>query len=173
MILISACLAGFNVRYDGGNARRELAVKLVALGQAITVCPEIMGGFQTPRRLAEICGGDGKDVLTGRATVINQAGVDVTARYLAAARQVLQIAQDHGVTVAFLKQKSPACGTHLVYDGHFSGNKVPGMGVTAALLARNGIEVYGDEELTMANLTPYLAPEIIKQLGTNNLAIGD
>ena len=47
------------------------------------------------------------------------------------------------------------------------------MGVTAALLARNGIEVYGDEELTMANLTPYLAPEIIKQLGTNNLAIGD
>ena len=48
MILISACLAGFNVRYDGDNARRELAVKLVALGQAITVCPEIMGGFQTP-----------------------------------------------------------------------------------------------------------------------------
>ena len=62
MILISACLVGFNVRYDGGNVQQDLAVKLVALGKAITVCPEIMAGFSTPREPAEIAGGTGKDV---------------------------------------------------------------------------------------------------------------
>lgn len=58
MILLSSCLAGFNVRYDGGNARRPLAAKLLAIGAAITVCPEIMAGFDTPREPAEIQGGE-------------------------------------------------------------------------------------------------------------------
>ncbi len=156
MILISACLAGFNVRYDGGNARNDLAVKLVAMGQAVTVCPEIMGGFSTPRVPAEIQGGTGQDVLAGRAKVMNRAGCDVTREYLQGAEMVLKIAQDHGVTVAFLKQKSPACGTKLVYDGKFAGNKIPGQGVTAALLQKHGIKCFGDEELTLANVQPYV-----------------
>lgn len=94
MILLSSCLAGFNVRYDGGNARRPLAVKLLALGAAITVCPEIMAGFATPREPAEIQGGTGLDVLAGRARVVTRSGKDVTAAYLAAAQQVLAIAQN-------------------------------------------------------------------------------
>lgn len=172
MILISACLAGFNVRYDGGNAERDLAVKLVATGRAITVCPEIIAGFSTPREPAEIVGGTGRDVLAGSARVVNRLGQDVTRQYLAAAHWVLKMAQEHGVTVAFLKQKSPACGTKLVYDGHFAGNKVPGMGVTAALLARNGIKVYGDEDLTLAKLAPYLSADEITLLKNDNLNSG-
>ncbi|MGM9891421.1 MAG: DUF523 domain-containing protein [Limosilactobacillus sp.] len=172
VILISACLAGFNVRYDGGNARRELAVKLVALGKAITVCPEIMAGFVTPRIPAEIQGGDGNDVLAGRARVVTKNGRDVTQQYVNAARQVFRIAQAHDVQVAFLKQKSPACGTQLVYDGHFSGHKIAGMGVTAALLAQNNIQVDGDEELTLSHLKPYLDTATLNLLQTRNVTSG-
>lgn len=169
MILISACLAGFNVRYDGGNARNDLAIKLVAMGQAVTVCPEIMGGFATPRLPSEIQGGTGADVLAGRAAVVNRAGHDVTSEYLQGARMVLRIAQSHGVTVAFLKQKSPACGTKLVYDGQFAGHKIPGQGVTAALLAANGITCFGDEELTLARVRPYVDPTTWANLHHDNL----
>lgn len=169
MMLISACLAGFNVRYDGGNAQNDLAVKLVAMGQAVTVCPEIMGGFRTPRVPAEIQGGTGRDVLAGRAAVMNRAGRDVTEEYLQGARMALKIAQDHGVTVAFLKQKSPACGTNLVYDGSFAGNRIPGQGVTAALLQAHGIRCLGDEDLTLENVRPYVDENIWENLHHDNL----
>lgn len=169
MILVSACLAGFNVRYDGGNVQQGLAVKLVALGKAITVCPEIMAGFSTPREPAEIAGGTGKDVLAGKARVVNRRGVDVTDQYLAAAKMALKIAQGNHITVAFLKQKSPACGTRIVYNGHFSGNKVAGMGVTAALLAEHGIAVKDEEDLTIDNLQQFVDQKTISLLENNNL----
>lgn len=160
MILLSACLAGFNVRYDGGNARNELAARLVALGQAITVCPEVMGGMSTPREPAEIQGGDGTDVIAGRAKVVNRRGIDVTRQYLQGAQLTLGIAHRHQVQVAFLKQKSPACGTHLVYDGSFSGHKIVGLGVAAALLRQHGIQVFGDEELSLERVRPWVDASI-------------
>lgn len=169
MILISACLAGFNVRYDGGNAQNNLAVKLVAMGQAITVCPEIMGGLSTPRIPAEIVGGTGRDVLAGTAHVMSRDGRDVTSEYLRGAQMVLTIAQHNRVRVAFLKQKSPACGTRLVYNGRFSGEKIPGTGVTTALLRSHGIRCFGDEELTMANLRPYVNDQVWENLQRKNL----
>lgn len=169
MILISACLAGFNVRYDGGNAQNDLAVKLVAMGQAITVCPEIMGGFATPRVPAEIQGGTGADVLAGQAVVRNRHGRDVTEEYLQGARMVLKIAQKHGVKVAFLKQKSPACGTKRIYDGRFAGHKIPGVGVTAALLQAHGIKCFGDEDLTLTKIHPYVDAVTWDNLHHDNL----
>ena len=162
MILLSSCLAGFNVRYDGGNARRPLAVKLLAIGAAITVCPEIMAGFTTPREPAEIQGGTGVDVLAGRARVVTKSGADVTANYLMAARQVLAIAQKHQVTVAYLKQKSPACGSKVIYDGNFAGQQI-------ALLQQHGIRVFGDEELTKEHVAPFLSPAVVKLLDKHNL----
>lgn len=172
MILVSACLAGFNVRYDGSNVQKKLAVKLVALGKAITICPEIMGGFSTPREPAEIVGGTGEDVLAGRARVKNKRGADVTDQYLAAAKMALQIAQTNHVTVAFLKQKSPACGTKIIYDGYFAGKKVAGMGVTAALLAQNGIRVYDEDDLTLANLRQLVDRQTLCLLENDNLNSG-
>ena len=169
MILLSSCLAGFNVRYDGGNARRPLAVKLLAVGAAITVCPEIMAGFDTPREPAEIQGGTGADALAGRARVITKSGADVTANYLMAARQVLAIAQKHQVTVAYLKQKSPACGSKVIYDGNFAGYRIAGQGVTTALLQKHGIRVFGDEELTKEHVAPFLSPAVVKLLDRHNL----
>lgn len=172
MILVSACLAGFNVRYDGSNVQKKLAVKLVALGKAITICPEIMAGFSTPREPAEIVGGTGEDVLAGRARVKNKRGADVTDQYLAAVQMALQIAQANHVTVAFLKQKSPACGTKIIYDGHFAGKKVAGMGVTAALLAQNGIRVYDEDDLTLANLRQLVDRQTLCLLENDNLNSG-
>lgn len=156
MILLSACLAGFNVRYDGSNVKNELAAQLVALGQAITVCPEVMGGMSTPREPAEIQDGDGNDVIVGRAKVINHRGIDVTRQYLQGAQLALGLARRFHVQVAFLKQKSPACGTHLIYDGSFSGHKVAGLGVAAALLRQHGIQVFGDEELSLDLIRPWV-----------------
>ncbi|WP_267201281.1 DUF523 domain-containing protein [Limosilactobacillus kribbianus] len=156
MILLSACLAGFNVRYDGGNARNDLAAQLVALGQAVTICPEVMGGMRTPREPAEIQDGNGGDVIVGRARVVNRRGVDVTKQYLQGAQLALGIAQRYHVQAAFLKQKSPACGTQLIYDGHFSGHKIAGIGVAAALLRQHGIQVFGDEELSRERVRPWV-----------------
>ncbi len=114
-------------------------------GKAIPVCPEQLGGLPTPRNPAEIVGGDGDDVLDGKARVIDLEGNDVTRQFLAGAEQALQLAQKVGATVAILKENSPSCGSSHVYDGSFSGNKKPGVGVTAALFRRNGIRVESEK----------------------------
>lgn len=49
-IMISACLAGENCKYNGGNNRNEKVLQLMAENEVITVCPEQMGGLPTPRR---------------------------------------------------------------------------------------------------------------------------
>ncbi len=93
----------------------------------IPVCPEQLGGLATPRRPANIVGGDGHDVLAGRAAVIDADGRDVSARFILGAKQVLAIARAQNITLALLKSRSPSCG-----PGHPTG-------VTAALLLENSI----------------------------------
>lgn len=63
MIVVSACLAGLKVRYNGSHRLDQRIEELVQEGKAVTVCPELLGGFSTPRPPAEIIGGDGHDVL--------------------------------------------------------------------------------------------------------------
>lgn len=145
MKLISACLIGCECRYDQKSCRDEKGVELLAAGEAIPVCPEQLGGLPTPRPPAEIVGGDGFDVLDGRARIVDREGRDVTELYLAGARQALRMAQTVGAKQAILKENSPSCGSSFIYDGTFSGNKLAGVGLTAALLMRNGIEVRSEE----------------------------
>ena len=146
MILISACLAGFNVRYNGTNSLDEKIQKLVLENKAVTVCPELMGGFSTPREPAEIVGGDGQDVLDGNATVVERSGRDVTELYLKGAYVTLQKALEVGATHVILKEYSPSCGSAKIYNGEFNGTKLVGEGVTTALLRRHGIEVLSEEQ---------------------------
>lgn len=120
---------------------------MVAEGRAVLVCPEVDGGLGTPRPPAEIRGGDGRDVLEGRARVVTQAGEDVTEEYLRGARRALERARAAGATTAILKARSPSCGRGGIYDGSFSRSLTAGDGVTAALLQRNGITVLSDEEI--------------------------
>lgn len=146
MILISACLAGLNVRYNGTNSLDEKIQKLVLENKAVTVCPELMGGFSTPREPAEIVGGNGHDVLDGKARVVERSGRDVTELYLKGANATLQKAREIGATKVVLKEYSPSCGSAMIYNGEFNGTKLVGVGVTTALLQRHGIKVVSEEQ---------------------------
>ena len=140
-VIISACLLGVRCRYDGGDSRNETAIQHKKTHQLIPVCPEESGGLPTPRPPAEIVGGDGNDVLDGKAKVLTADGVDVTEAYLQGARHALAVAQTHGATQVILKARSPSCGCGNIYDGTFSGTLTSGDGVTTALLKRHGITV--------------------------------
>ncbi len=137
VVLVSACLLGVRCRYDGtSNPASELLDRSDIC--VVPVCPEQLGGLPTPRPPAWFTGGTGEDVLEGRARVVNANGEDVTDRFLAGARQTLEIARLTGARRAILKEKSPSCGSCMVYC---DGKRVAGQGVTAALLRRAGLEV--------------------------------
>ena len=139
--IISACLLGVRCRYDGGDSRNETVMKQKETSELIPVCPEEAGGLPTPRPPAEIVGGNGDDVLNGKAKVMTVDGTDVTDAYLKGAHHALQVAQAHGATQVILKARSPSCGCGDIYDGTFSGTLTSGDGVTTALLKRHGITV--------------------------------
>jgi uncharacterized protein YbbK (DUF523 family) len=138
---------GCECRYDKKSNWHQEIEQLVKEGKAIPVCPEQLGGLPTPRNPAEIVGGDGFDVLDGKARVIDNQGNDVTKMFIDGAYQALRIAQTVGATEAILKERSPSCGSHQIYNGTFSKTKKKGAGVTAALLIRNGIRVQSEESL--------------------------
>ncbi|WP_375103746.1 DUF523 domain-containing protein [Paenibacillus sp. RS8] len=145
MILVSSCLAGMKVRYNGTDCLDEMIQKLVNEDKAIAVCPELLGGFSTPREPAEIIGGNGEDVLAGTAKVVDRSGTDVTDMYLKGAYITLAKAQEVSATMVVLKENSPSCGSAMIYNGEFKGKKIAGNGVTTALLRKNGIEVTSEE----------------------------
>ncbi|MBT2667432.1 DUF523 domain-containing protein [Bacillus sp. ISL-4] len=147
MILVSSCLAGLEVRYNGTHSLDDRIMELVKEKKAIAVCPELLGGFSTPRDPAEIVGGDGGDVLDGKAKIIEKSGRDVTDLYIKGANLTLLKAQEVGATLVVLKENSPSCGSATIYNGEFKGEKKVGNGVTAALLSRHGFKVISEERL--------------------------
>jgi uncharacterized protein YbbK (DUF523 family) len=149
-ILVSACLMGHAVRYDG----RPKPLTHPAIerwreeGRLVTICPEMSAGMVVPRPPAEIAGGaSGEDVLSGTARVMDISGGDVTEGFRLAAENALALARETGCAYALLIDGSPSCGSGFIYDGSFSGERHLGNGVTAALLKRAGIEVYSDREI--------------------------
>ena len=141
MKLVSACLLGVNCNFEGKNWLCPELFEEFAKGGLFPVCPEVLGGLSVPRVPAEIVGGDGADVLAGKARVVNMDGVDVTAQFLKGAERVLEIAQSVGAKEALLTEKSPSCGCGKIFDGTFSNKFIVGDGVTAALLKKNSIKV--------------------------------
>ncbi|MEU8953057.1 DUF523 domain-containing protein [Streptomyces sp. NPDC048518] len=140
-VLVSACLRGVPCRYDGRDKASPELDEAVAGRAVVSFCPEAAGGLPTPRRPAELVGGDGHDVLDGTARVVDDTGRDVTAQFVAGARRALAAARHAGCTEALLMPRSPSCGRGTVYDGSFEGELVAGDGVTAALFERHGITV--------------------------------
>jgi uncharacterized protein YbbK (DUF523 family) len=150
-ILVSRCLLGHRVRYDGGaSGPFDQLQRWIDEGRVVPLCPEVAGGLPTPRAAAEIPGGQGGDVLDGQAAVITTEGEDVSAQFLSGAYQALELVQQHDIRIAVLKANSPSCGNLLTYDGTFSGVKITGEGVTAALLRRHGVRVFSELELAEA-----------------------
>lgn len=146
MILVSSCLAGLEVRYNGTHCLDHKISKLIEENKAIPVCPELLGGFSTPREPAEIIGGNGDDVLDGKAKVVEKSGKDVTEMYLKGAYATLKKAKEVDANVVVLKEYSPSCGSAMIYNGEFKSKKMIGNGVTTALLKRNGIQVISEEQ---------------------------
>ena len=150
-ILVSRCLLGHRVRYDrGASGPFDQLQQWIAEGRVVALCPEVAGGLPTPRAAAEIPGGQGAQVLDGHARVITTEGEDVSAEFLSGAQQALALVQQHAIRIAVLKANSPSCGNLLTYDGTFSGVKVSGEGVTAALLTRHGVQVFSELQLAEA-----------------------
>jgi len=150
-ILVSRCLLGHPVRYDGGaHGPFALLQRWQAEGRVVALCPEVAGGLPTPRPAAEIPSGQGAQVLDGRLPVLTIDGDEVTAAFVAGAEQALALVRQHGIRLALLKARSPSCGNRENYDGSFGGVKVAGEGVTAAALRRAGVQVFSEEELPAA-----------------------
>lgn len=141
-ILISSCLLGEKVRYNGeskafGDPR---LARWQEEGRLIPVCPEMEGGLPVPRPPAQRRGDH----------VVTEEGNDVTEAFRLGAEAALALARKHGASLAVLKQNSPSCGSRFIHDGSFQGMLIPGEGVTAELLRRHGISVFGEDQLDEA-----------------------
>ena len=141
MILVSACLVGINCKYNGGNNYNEKIFELVKKGEAIPICPEQLGGLQTPRIPSEI------KIIDGKRHVINKEGEDVTQNFEKGAVEVLELAKKLNIKKAILQPRSPSCGVGKIYSGNFNGELIEGNGILAELFIKNGIEIINPDEL--------------------------
>ncbi|MGE3591136.1 MAG: DUF523 domain-containing protein [Arcobacter sp.] len=155
-ILVSSCLLGEDVRYDGNNSSiafdpkfpfslKELFMDILCENEIYSFCPEVAGGLPIPRISAEIVKNDKPFI------VKNQEGLDVTINFLLGAKKALDICKEENIKVALLKSNSPSCGNKEIYDGTFSSNLINGQGLTAKLLEENGIKVFNENELKELN----------------------
>ena len=142
-IMVSSCLIGMNCKYNGGNNRNEKLLRLLDGHTVIPVCPEVLGGLPVPRPSAEIVNG----------TVMNVKGENVDAAFRLGAEKALVLAEQERPDLIVLQSCSPSCGVKQIYDGTFSGRKIPGQGLFAAAAVQAGfriIDLEDVDELTRA-----------------------
>ena len=155
-ILISSCLLGEDVRYDGENSsiahgksftfsEKELFMDILCENEIYSFCPEVSGGLSTPREASEIIN------RTKPFIVKTKNGEDVTINFLLGARNTLDLCKSEDIKIALLKSKSPSCGNENIYDGTFEKKLIEGKGLTAKLLSENGIKVYNENQLKELN----------------------
>ncbi|MDY3014114.1 MAG: DUF523 domain-containing protein [Evtepia sp.] len=136
-ILVSACLMGVGCRYDGNSNLLPQLEELMKKHTCIPVCAELFGGLPTPRIPAERLGN----------RVVTKDGRDVTDAFVRGTAEVLRLADLYGCKAALLKERSPSCGSGQIYDGTFSHTLTEGDGLTAQLLKKKGIKVYGESQI--------------------------
>ncbi|WP_198669313.1 DUF523 domain-containing protein [Blastomonas sp. UPD001] len=150
-LLVSACLLGKPVRYDGRakTLDEDRLAQWIEDGRVVPVCPELLAGLPTPRLPAEIKGGTGREALDGAAVIVEADGADVTSTYVDGARATLALAVADGCRFALLTDGSPSCGGSFIYDGSFTSARIPGEGVVAALLRQHEIQVFTPSQLSL------------------------
>lgn len=136
-ILVSACLLGAKVRYDGEMRKTKEALELLNYYDIIPICPEMDGGLPCPRTPSEISG----------ERVVDKEGRDVSEYFKKGASLTLQLVSNFHIKIAILKDGSPSCGSTNIYDGTFTGKKIEGMGVTARALKEAGVRVYSENNI--------------------------
>ena len=151
-ILISSCLLGEDVKYDGNNnsiaygesftfKQKETFMDILCENEIYSFCPEVSGGLGTPRVPAEIISS------TKPFIVKNKDGVDVTINFLVGAKNTLELCKSENINIALLKANSPSCGNNTIYDGTFTSTPIEGQGLTAKLLIENGVKVFNEKEI--------------------------
>ena len=152
-VLISSCLLGFPVRYNGKgySIESQFIQTWLKEGRLISYCPEVAGGLSVPRPAAEIVGGDGQDVIDQKAEVLTRTREDVSDAYLRGTKKAVDAVRMNHIRIAILKSNSPACGFGSIYDGTFSGILRSGDGVTAAALNAEGVMIFNEFQLKEAN----------------------
>ncbi|MDT2827776.1 MAG: DUF523 domain-containing protein [Enterococcus viikkiensis] len=153
MLGISACLGGIACRYDGQSNTIPELLQLVDDGLAIMICPEVLGGLPVPRRPAEIQKGDGFDVWRNQSRVVDTDGEDVTELFKQGAVKAYNEIEKLQISGLILKERSPSCGSGLIYDGSFSGNRIAGVGVATAYFIQQGLKVYSEENWREMRIT--------------------
>ena len=141
MILVSACLVGINCKYSGDNNYNQKIFDLVKEGKAIPICPEQLGGLNTPRKPVEL------KVINGKRYAIDNEGKDFTENFERGALEVLKLAKNLNINKAILQPRSPSCGVNKIYSGNFDNKLVDGNGILAELLKQNGIDVLTPNEI--------------------------
>ena len=138
-VLISACLAGINCKFNGENNLLDSGIldEISKKYHLLFVCPEVFGGLGTPREPAEM-----KDGL-----VVTKTAKDVSENFKFGAEICLKIAKLNGCKKAILKARSPSCGSGQIYDGSFTKKLIFGDGVAAKLLKENDILVFCEDEI--------------------------
>jgi len=149
-ILVSACLLGQPVRYNGKafSFKNHLLGVWQKEGRIVSLCPEMASGFPVPRPSAEIeFLREGSDILAGSSQVFEDNGDDVTALFVEGAQIALDVAIANNCRFALLTDGSPSCGSTFIYDGTFNNVQKQGAGVVAALLVENGIRVFSQRNI--------------------------
>mmetsp|Transcript_9699 Transcript_9699/g.15918 ORF Transcript_9699/g.15918 Transcript_9699/m.15918 type:complete len:175 (+) Transcript_9699:1380-1904(+) len=158
-ILVSACLLGKKVRYDGDHQMPKAMTVGARLldqwknqGRIVSICPEVSGGLSVPRPPAEVMRDDleGELAHRQRMRIVNVEGVDVTPEYRKGAIETLKLARQNDVAFCILKEESPSCGSSRIHDGKFKGDVIPGEGITASLLRSQGYVVFSEEQFEQA-----------------------
>lgn len=152
-VLVSACLTGCRVRYDGGvlPVTNSILKRWQREGRVVPFCPELAGGLPVPRPPAEIVCNDGITFPGGGLRILTADREDVTEYFLQGAREAVELARVLQIKTAVLKDGSPSCGSTYIYDGRFSGVKKPGRGITTARLEESGIRVYTEKQFREAD----------------------
>ena len=136
-ILVSACLLGENCKYNGGNNRNERVLRYVEGNEVIRVCPEMLGGLSCPRKPVEWVGD----------RVLTKDGDDCTEAFRLGVQKALALIADKHIDLAILQSRSPTCGVKQIYDGTFSGTRIPGQGALARALREQGILLMDAEDV--------------------------
>lgn len=136
-LMISACLAGCNCRYDGGNTKLAQLDELQKRFELIPVCPETLAGLPCPRHPLEIVGD----------RVVNNQNEDFTEEFHTGAELAVQLWKESGCPAVLLQSRSPSCGKGLIYDGTFTGRKIVGNGIFSQKLIQEKAEIYSELEL--------------------------
>ncbi len=145
-ILVSACLLGLQTRYDGRSKQDDRVLRYLREHHClpVPVCPEQLAGLPTPRAQVQFLSGDGRSVLDGCGQLCDTRKRNLNQAFIRGAAETAKIASITGCDQALLKERSPSCGARQIYR---QDTLVGGQGVTAAMLKRNGVHVFSEEDL--------------------------